>query len=57
MVVPVYACSCRFRESSESLEQTQTVGVSMVSIIGIDKANFFFAFNLFRMAALLKGSG
>jgi hypothetical protein len=57
MVMPVYACSCRFRESSESLEQTQTGEVSIVSIIGINKANFFFAFNLFRMAALLKGSG
>jgi NADH pyrophosphatase NudC (nudix superfamily) len=46
-----------FCESSESLEQTQTGEVSIVSIIGINKANFFFAFNLFRMAALLKGSG
>jgi hypothetical protein len=46
-----------FCEVSESQEQTQTGGVSIVSIIGIDKANFFFAFNLFRMAPLLKGSG
>jgi hypothetical protein len=46
-----------FGKISESLQQTQTDGVSIVSIIGINKANFFFAFNLFRMAALLKGSG
>ncbi|MFJ5236876.1 hypothetical protein ACIP86_09150 [Pseudomonas neuropathica] len=46
-----------FREISQTHEQTQTGGVSIVSIIGIDKANFFFAFNLFKMAALLKGSG
>jgi hypothetical protein len=46
-----------FCESSERRQQTQTDGVSIVSIIGINKANFFFAFSLFRMAALLKGSG
>jgi hypothetical protein len=57
MVMPVYACNCRFCEISESLQQTQTGGVSIVSIIGINKANFFFAFSLFTMAPLLKGSG
>jgi hypothetical protein len=46
-----------FCEISQSPERTQSGGVSIVSIIGIDKANFFFAFNLFKMAALLKGSG
>jgi hypothetical protein len=43
-----------FRDTSESLGQIQTQRLSMLSIIGINKANFFFALRLFTMAPLLK---
>lgn len=43
-----------FRETNESLLQIQTQRSSIVSIIGIDEANFFFALRLFTMASLLK---
>ena len=41
-------------KASESLEQIQTQRLSIVSIIGINTANFFFAVRLFTMASLLK---
>ncbi|VEF10505.1 Uncharacterised protein [Pseudomonas fluorescens] len=41
-------------KASESLEQIQTQRLSIVSIIGINTANFFFAVRLFTMASLSK---
>ncbi|KPG82641.1 hypothetical protein AEQ63_12020 [Pseudomonas sp. RIT-PI-o] len=43
-----------FSDTSESLGRIQTQRLSMLSIIGINKANFFFALRLFTMAPLLK---
>lgn len=43
-----------FSDTSESLRQIQTQRLSMLSIIGINKANFFFAWRVFTMAPLSK---